>query len=383
MAEPGILIVTWNFPPRTGGVENLLAGLARGLKKDRRVVAIAAHAPGGVKEPWLLRPERPGLFAFFLFAFFRGRAVLRKNPDLEIILGGSALAAPLVLVLAKLGRRKSAVLVHGLDLIYPRRLYQALFVRWIKYCDRVVANSGHTASLAERKGARKDAVVVIPPGVEDRPPSGRPEDIKTELGLDGHKVLLYVGRLARRKGLKEFLRNSFPAVAAAAPEAVFLIVGGNPSESLAHREDVLGELKQLVESLRLEERVRFLGPIDDAALAKVYRAADLMVLPALALKDDVEGFGMVVIEAALAGVPSIATRSGGIPDAIEDGASGVLVPPGDYPALTAAIVTTLQDDRARRAMGDYARRRAESHFSWPPVLARYERLFAALTGRAV
>ncbi|HEX9442875.1 MAG TPA: glycosyltransferase family 4 protein, partial [Candidatus Binatia bacterium] len=342
-SKPGVLIVTWNFPPRTGGIENLLAGLRRGLQKDRRVLVLAAQAAGGGNEEWLLRPKRPGLAAFFLFAFCRGLAALWKNPDLEIILGGSALVAPLVLALAKLSGRKSAVLVHGLDLLYPRRIYQTLFVRWLKHCDRIVANSGYTSSLAGRRGVRKEAIAVIPPGVEAGSiPPGRAEDLKAELGLGGRKVLLSVGRLARRKGLKEFLQNSFPAVAAALPEAVFLIVGGNPAESLVHREDVRGELEGLVERMRLEDRVRFLGPIDDAALARVYRAADLMVLPALSLKDDVEGFGMVVIEAALAGVPAVATRSGGIPDAIEDGKSGVLVPPGDYPALTGAIVRMLR-----------------------------------------
>ena len=382
MSKPGILILTWNFPPRTGGIENLLDGLCRGLKKDRRVLVITAHAAVSEKQEWLLRPKRTGLAAFFLFAFCRGLAVLWKNPDLKIILGGSALAAPLVLVLAKLLRRKSAVLVHGLDLIYPRRIYQALFVQWLKYCDRIVANSGYTSTLAVRSGVRKEAVVVIPPGVEDgSPPSGRAEDVRAELGWAGRKALLYVGRLARRKGLKEFLQNSFPAVAAAVPEAVFMIVGENPTESLVHREDVLGELQATVASIQLEDRVRFLGRLDAAALAEVYRASDLLVMPALDLKDDVEGFGMVVIEAALAGVPAVATRSGGIPDAIEDGKSGILVPPGDYPSMTEAIVRTLRDDRAREAMGESARRRAESNFTWERVIPRYESLFASLTGR--
>ena len=293
------------------------------------------------------------------------------------------MVSPLVVLLARLLRRKSIILVHGLDILYPSPVYQALCVRWIRGCDRIIANSRHTSSLAEQKGVSREAIVVIPPGVGyGSPPLARAEEFNTEMGLVGRRILLYVGRLARRKGLKEFLESAFPGIVAEVPEVCFLIVGGNPTESLVHHDDVLGELKELVQSTKMADHVRFLGWLGDGDLAKVYQASDLMVLPALAMKDDVEGFGMVIIEAAAAGVPVVATRVGGIPDAVEDGKSGVLVDAGNNDAMRQAIIHLLRDDRKRSALGGYARKRAREEFGWERIVKKYEALLEAVAGTA-
>jgi phosphatidylinositol alpha-1,6-mannosyltransferase len=377
----GILVITWNFPPRRGGIENLIARLSYGIKKTCPLWVITSFSPAAAnRQGWILRPRWPGLIPFFLFSLFYGSFLLWRNPGIEVILGASTTVAPVVILLAKIFRRRSVLMVHGLDLIYPNRVYQNLCVRCIRHFDRVVANSRYTAALARGKKASNDSSIVIPPGVDwEHFVRTGDDDPKEAMGLQGKKVLLYVGRLARRKGVREFLQRSFRRIVAEVPEVCFLIVGGNPTESLVHRDDIEGEIKAAVRELELEEHVRLLGSLSDADLSRLYRLSDMIVLPALSLNNDVEGFGIVILEGAAAGKPCVATRVGGIPDAVEDGKSGILVEPEDYDSMTDAVVTLLRNDARRSEMGTFARNRAREEFAWETIVSRYLRMFQSLT----
>lgn len=361
-------------------MENLIEGLCQQLKKSHPLFVVTSFVDSARRdEGWVLRPRRPGLLPFSLHALYQGSLLLWNDRRIKVILGGSALVTPLVLVLAKVFRRRAAVYVHGLDLIYPSLIYQALCVRWIRYCDRVVANSRYTASMAEAKKARRDSIHVIPPGVRvELPVPLEAKEAKKGLGLAGRKVLLYVGRLARRKGVKEFLQRALPKIAEAVPGVCFVIVGENPSDSMVHRDDIMGELRRAAQDMRLDDQVRFLGWLEDEDLAKVYLASDILVLPVLPLRGDVEGFGIVILEAAAAGRPAVATRVGGIPDAIEDGKSGILVDPERYDLMSQTIVRLLRDDQARVALGEYAQKRVREKFGWDAINSRYEELFKLL-----
>jgi phosphatidylinositol alpha-1,6-mannosyltransferase len=291
------------------------------------------------------------------------------------------LVTPLALILARLFCRRLVLQTHGLDIIYRSFLYQQLCVRWLKSCDKVIANSGYTARLGQSKGVPPERIIVIPPGVEpdrfDVPLDGAAA--KEPWKVKGRKTILFVGRLAKRKGVKEFIENSFVDIVRAVPRALFLIVGGNPTESLTHRDDVVSEINKVVSKLRLDDHVRLLGSTSDDELIKLYQACDLVVLPALDMKDDVEGFGIVALEAAAAGKPVVATRVGGIPDAVEDGKSGVLVEPGDYSQLSQAVISLLEYHALCLSMGRYGRCRAIKEFSSRPICARYEAVFDTVT----
>ena len=106
------------------------------------------------------------------------------------------------------------------------------------------------------------------------------------------------------------------------------------------------DIRQAIERNELSEQVCCLGAVSDAELVRIYALCDVLVLPVLDLDSDVEGFGMVALEAAAAGKPVIATRCGGIPDAVEDGESGILVEPGNYACLSEAIVSLLKNPRS-------------------------------------
>jgi phosphatidylinositol alpha-1,6-mannosyltransferase len=318
--------------------------------------------------PW------PGLIAFALYALWRGAWLLLRDPEKKIVFGGSALVTPLVLILARLFGAKAVVQTHGLDLIYANPLYQLLCVRWLKHCEHVITNSAYTAALAKKAGVPENRVAVIPPGIDpQRFVAAVNPHSRSGLDLERKKIILFVGRLARRKGVKEFIEQSLANIVREIPEVSFVIVGDNPSESLIHRDDVLGEVVAAVAHLRLEDHVRLLGAVSDEQLIALYQAADVVVLPALAAKEDVEGFGIVLLEAAAAAKPTVAMRIGGIPDAVEHGKGGVLVSPGDYDEFTEVLITLLRDDELRRTLGRYGSNWVQEKFAWPKIIARYER----------
>ena len=282
-----------------------------------------------------------------------------------------------VLLLARLFGRKAVVQAHGLDLIYRSVLYQALCVRWIKRCDRLIANSSFTRSLAIQAGAESERITVVPPGVDPERYlfAENVETINKKLELGGKKVILFVGRLARRKGVKEFIRNSLPEIIREVPNTCFVVVGDNPSESLTHRDNVLGEIKKTISETGLQDRVRPVGALHDTDVIKLYQACDVVILPALPTQDDVEGFGIVLLEAAAAGKPTVATRVGGIPDAMENGKSGILVEPDDYHSLSQAVISLLKNRGKSMAMGEFGQRRVREQFAWSRVSALYEAAF--------
>ncbi|HEY2922996.1 MAG TPA: glycosyltransferase family 4 protein, partial [Candidatus Binatia bacterium] len=142
-----------------------------------------------------------------------------------------------------------------------------------------------------------------------------------------------------------------------------------------------GEIKTVVSMSGLENHVRFLGSLSDEDLVNLYHACDVVILPALDIKDDIEGFGIVALEAAAAGKPVVATRVGGIPDGVEDGKSGALVSPGDYTAFSRVVISFLKNRELSLSLGQYGRSRASEEFSWRHVVGIYEGVFDAAIGK--
>ena len=373
-----ILVITWNFPPRRGGIENLMHELCTELSKRQSIFILTAcgSSSEALKSNIFCAPRR-GLLAFGLYALWRGGKLLWQNPGIDVVFGGSVLTVPLILLLGRLFKRKAMVQAHGLDLVYQSFFYQFLCVRWIRYCDRVVANSTYTASLAKGKGASATSVLVIPPGVQAERfhVPDLAEASKRKFALTGKRIILFVGRLAKRKGVKEFIQHSLKRIVAELPDVCLVVVGDHPAESLTCRKNTIGELEAAISGGGLLSHVRLLGGLPDADVVGLYQASHVVVLPALESDSDVEGFGIVLIEAAAAGKPTVATRVGGIPDAIEDGKTGFLVEPGDYDHLSDVIISILMNGQTKRVMGEAGVRRVQDKFSWPKVVAQYEMEF--------
>lgn len=357
-----------------------MGSLCGELRKTQVVHIITPHVPDAADEEGVYRAPWHGLLAFAVYGVWRGAMILARERQIPVVFGGSALVTPLVLILARLFRRRAVVLTHGLDVIHQNCFYQSLCVRWLKFCDKVVANSNYTAALVKSKGIAQTRLAVISPGVDVERFSSSTDVIATKRywNIEGKRIILFVGRLAKRKGIKEFIEKSLVEIVREIPETVFLIVGENPTEALAHRGDVLGEIKLAGARLGLSGQVRTLGALNDDEIVKLYHACDVVVLPALDVQGDVEGFGIIALEAAAAGKPVVATRVGGIPDAVDGGKSGILVEPGDYESLTRIVTALLMNIETCASLGQYGRYRAKQIFSWHCVVGSYKGLLADL-----
>lgn len=370
-----ILLVTWNYPPKIGGMEKLLSQLVQNLRPYANVHVIAPYANpdhSDIAQEKITRPNRDGLVWFALYAFWEGFRLLRSGSH-DVILGGSALVTPIVYLLGKPFRVPSVVYVHGLDLIYSRPIYQWMIRHVLPRCDRVFANSHASKQEALHRGVSAGSISVLHPGLDFSELRTIPDTdgIEKKHDIDGRLTLFSAGRLAKRKGLVEFVSNSLPAIVDKHPNVIFIIAGGNPSLSLTHREDTKAKIQAEVRRLGLEDHVRLLGWIDRQDLINLYHACDIFVLPAIQVPGDMEGFGIVLIEASAAGKPVVSTKLGGITDAVVDGKSGILVEAGRWDELADAISKLLENESLRREMGQFGRERVKDELDWPIIAEQY------------
>lgn len=303
------------------------------------------HAPHGVEV--IEAPATMG--KFLLLGGIKAIKACRRT-DYDLVIGGSGLVSPILLLLKKIFGLKTAVFIHGLDIVVNNVLYQHIFVPCINRADLIIANSRNTRCLAMERGAPKGAITVINPGT-DTPDlvSVLPrEAFCKKFDIPFQKIMLFTGRMTRRKGLSGFIANCLPHILESVPNSGLVVVGDNPGDSL-NRQGEKAEILELVQDLDLARRVIFLGKVSDKDLLATYAAADVQIFPLIEVSGDVEGFGMVAIEAAACGTPTVAFDLGGVADAIGPD-NGTLVTPGDYKAFSAAtcdVLTGAEPDSPR------------------------------------
>jgi phosphatidylinositol alpha-1,6-mannosyltransferase len=343
-----ILIISRNFPPLIGGMERLVFNIYQQLDKQHDCSVIGPPGSGA-----FLRDQDQSYECrlkpvpiFILSATFKGLWASCRY-KYKICIAGSGLTAPAVVIASKLCAMKSVTFVHGLDLIVRSRVYQLVFLPFIRRSDIVVANSHNTARLAKLAGIPEEKIVVLHPGVDipDKPSTRR--DFRKQYNLEGKSLLLSAGRLVPRKGLAEFIRYSLPAVVERHENTMLVIIGSEPENALKRTNSVVKDIQSAMEERGLEDNVLMTGRVDDDVLAAAYEEADCFVFPLLDVSGDVEGFGMVAVEAAAHGLPTIAFNAGGVGDAIAEGESGFLLAPGDYEGFGLALIKCLDDPGMR------------------------------------
>ena len=303
-----ISLISRNFPPLSGGMERLVHRLYLGLSKNHQV---RLFGPAGCEEfvdagaeVWSTSVSPT---PWFLFASFcKGLIARITRGASDVVVGGSGLVGPVVVMLAKLSGAKSMLLLHGLDVIADSRIYQWLFVPFLRRADLAVCNSENTARLAMQHGVRRSRIVVVNPGVDTDVESVDRDAARQTLNVTNRKLLLSVGRLMPRKGLAEFIEHSFAGIVAKDPDWLLMIAGSEPAKALNRpSESVLAMIETAIANAGIEQHVELLGFTDDEQLARLYAAADVFVFPLIETKGDVEGFGMVAIEAAAHGTPTV------------------------------------------------------------------------------
>jgi phosphatidylinositol alpha-1,6-mannosyltransferase len=362
------LLLTQDFPPRPGGMARYYADLARGLGED---CAVAVGSWSGAP------PMRDGEYDLLRLPFDAGashrlwnlgvahrrvRSALVGGRFDVVIAGNIRPYGPLVHRLARAADLPFAVVYHGNDLLRTARRWRESAWRrgtWSRLTAAArlhVVNSAYTARLGIAEGLPSDRIAVVPPEVDVRRfhPAANDEE-RTELRRrfgwgETDRVALFVGRLVERKGLDDL----FIALRGL-PRSARLVVAG-PGDADRWRERA--------REAEIADRVSFLGSVDDETLPLLYRAADLFTGPSRERleADDVEGFGIVFLEASASGLAVLSTRTGGIPEAVEDGVGGILVSPDRPEELAKAWLTLSGDAGLCRRLGEGGRRgRAAAH----------------------
>lgn len=361
-----VLIVTRNLPPLIGGMERLNWHIADELSKDH-ILLLLSHNEAKKLAPKNclfygvpLNPLPLFLILAFIHTFF---ICLFRKPD--VLFAGSGLTSPIVVILAKIFRKQSIVYIHGLDIGTNNKIYNICWVPFIRHADHVIANSSPTYQLCIQKNISKEKISIIHPGVS-YPPKPKNEKIiqnlREKYNLNNKKILISVGRLTERKGMNEFIDLCLSKVVNVLPDTVLIIIGDTPNQSLNKNLQSKEMILTTAKKNNLMNNIIFTGNIqDDDVLASFYYLADLHVFPVKHIPDDPEGFGMVAIEAAAHGTPTVAFATGGVIDAIENSISGYLIDCNDYKKLADYVVYILKNDpHIEHECQAFA-----SRFSWP------------------
>lgn len=381
MRRPRALIVTTEFPPGPGGIGTHAGEAARWLTEYGWEVRVRAcqdytERPGAEEfcrkanyEVRSLKAARlPGVRLPYLAA--GAWADLRRwAPDVVTATGRNA-----VLAAAFTGRKaaKLATVAHGTELL-GGGWRQAAMLRALARADVVVAVSRFTAAKLREIGVTLARVEVIPNGADGevfRPAAeGEAEGIRKELGLGSGPAVLTVGHVSERKG-QWVVAHALGEVVRRIPDVEYW-VAGLPTER--------GRVEEAARAAGARDRVRFLGRLSREMLVRVMQACDVFAMTSvMTANGDYEGYGIAVMEAALCGKPAVVSDCGGLPEAVIDGETGLVVRERDAGATARALVRLLEDAELRRRMGERARERASAEGTWAQRMRAYDRLLREL-----
>jgi phosphatidylinositol alpha-1,6-mannosyltransferase len=373
------LLLTYDFPPIGGGIARMMGELAKRYRPGTLIVSTGRH-PGDVELDASLRnrvdrismPSRRLRTVQGLLAWSRRAARLASMMQPEFVWCGNLKPAGYP---ARWVRHRTGipygVFLYGTDLlllqhrirgsVVKRRMAQALIggaavlvpiSRWTR--DLCVSLLGELGLNSGEKDIR-----VLPLGTDQRHfrPGIDPTTVRSRYGLEEGRWLLTVARLAAHKGIDTVLR-ALVALRPEFPDLRYAVVGSGAK---------LGQLEELARRLGVADRVRFLTGVPDADLPGLYNNAELYVGVSRPTELMVEGFGISLSEASACGIPVIAGSNGGMPDAVRDGETGLLVDPERVESVVGAIRLLLGDPELARRLGAGGRNAVESFYNWDRV----------------
>ncbi|GAA3995613.1 glycosyltransferase family 4 protein [Streptomyces plumbiresistens] len=365
------LIVTNDFPPRPGGIQAFLHNMALRLDPERLVVYAStwkrgregaeATAAFDAEQPFTVVRDSTTMLLPTPAATRRAVGLLREHGCTSVWFGAAAPLGLMAPALRKAGAERIVATTHGHEAGWAQLPAARQLLRRIGQSTDTLTYLGEYTRSRIAGALTPDAagrMAQLPPGVDEKtfhPGSGGAE-VRARLGLSERPVIVCVSRLVPRKG-QDTLILAMPRILAAEPDAVLLIVGGGPYEK---------ELRRLARETRVADAVRFTGAVPWAELPAHYGAGDVFAMPCRTRRGglDVEGLGIVYLEASATGLPVVAGDSGGAPDAVLDGETGWVVRGGSAEEAADRILVLLQDAELRRGMGERGRAWVEEKWRW-------------------
>lgn len=372
-----LLFVTNDFGPRAGGIETFVIGLIERRPFGSTIVYTSSQeASAPFDAAWLrdfgvrvVRDPSKILLPTPRVAWALKKII--KKHQIEVVAFGAA--APLGVLSSSLksyGVKRTVALTHGHEVWWSKLFPFNLIMRRIGSTTDSLTYLGEFTRNAISMALSSDAhnaMVKIAPGIDVD--HFRPIDssqLRHDLGVANKKVIVSVGRLVHRKG-QDHLIQSLPEILKVHPDAHLLLVGQGP-----YRE----HLESLVAEHNLHESITFIGRIQYADLPRYICCGDIFAMPSRSrlMGLEVEGLGIVYLEASSCGLPVIAGKSGGAPDAVVDGITGVVVDGEDDKQIAQAVITLLDNPVEASAMGSRGRQWIVDNWRWEIWSEKFEEL---------
>ncbi|CAN2203630.1 RfaG Glycosyltransferase [Candidatus Nanopelagicaceae bacterium] len=374
-----VLFVTNDFGPRAGGIETFVIGLIERRPFGSTIVYTSSQESSQEYDAKWLKDFGVTVIrdkSKILLPTPRVAWALRKIiKESEITVAAFGAAAPLGLLSASMKRagvKRTVALTHGHEVWWAKVFPFNLLIRRI---GSTVDSLTYLGDFTQRAISRsltsraRSAMVKIAPGIDVE--HFRPVDsnaLRDELGLTNKKVIVSVGRLVHRKG-QDHLIESMPQILKVHPDAHLLLVGKGP---------YLEHLAKLVAKNGLQNSVSFIGRIQYAELPSYICCGDIFAMPSRSrlMGLEVEGLGIVYLEASACGLPVIAGKSGGAPDAVIDGTTGVVVDGTRNEEISAAAISLLSDRQRAQEMGNAGRQWITNEWRWQIWSDKFEALLS-------
>ncbi|MFD6269710.1 glycosyltransferase family 4 protein [Nocardia asteroides] len=369
------LLVTNDFPPRPGGIQSYLQALANQLPPDDLVVYAprwkgdshekfdAAQKFRVVRHPTTLMLPTPGVVR-------RASALLREHECDTVWFGAAAPLAAMTPMLRRAGAERVLASTHGHEVGWSMLPGARQVLRSIgENTDVVTYVSKYTRGRFASAFGPRAALEYLPPGVdpaEFRPDPAARAELRARYGLGDRPTVLCLSRLVARKG-QDMLIVAMKEIRARVDGAVLVIAGGGPYEA---------RLRGLAEALDVTDSVVFTGRVPSGELAAHHTIADVFAMPCRTRGAglDVEGLGIVYLEASATGVPVVAGSSGGAPETVREGETGLVVHGRSVEQISDAVVELLTDRDKAAAMGAAGRAWVEENWHWDRQGARLREL---------
>jgi phosphatidyl-myo-inositol dimannoside synthase len=375
-----LLVVTNDFPPRVGGINHYVAELLRPFPPGE-VTVFASSWPGDAEfdRTYPHRVVRSPQRSMYPTGPVRERVeelVPETRPD--VILFGAAV--PLAMMGRAIERRTGvpfAAFTHGVE-VWAGQVpgTRAVLSSIARNASLLMGVSQWTIDQLRSVVTSEPRIELMPPGIDPERfhPDVSDEEVRRRHGLDGHPVICCVARLTLRKGQDKVIR-AMPWIAREFPDVRFLVVGSGPDrdrlEGLAYRK-------------RVADRVIFAGEVPHDVLPQYFRAGDVFAMPCRTRKLglEVEGFGLAFLEASAVGRPAVAGDSGGAPEAVLQGETGLVVDGNEVDEVAEAIVDLLGNPEKAAKLGQSGADRVRREFTWSALSLRLRDLLLDALPRA-
>ncbi|MFA4941760.1 MAG: glycosyltransferase family 4 protein [Patescibacteria group bacterium] len=342
------LLLTLEYPPFKGGVANYYENLVKHWPQPDKIFVLKNDGNSLINNR---------IWPKWLPALFKLKEEIKEKKINNILVGQILPLGTVALLVSKFKKIEYSVIIHGLDFSLALRNARK---RWLTKkilsgSKNIICGNSYTAELVKNFLGEDKKIITVNPGVNNI--AANPETIKKikeKYSLKDKSIILTIGRIIKRKGIDTTLK-SLPEVFKKIPNLIYVIAGSGSEEE---------NIKKIIADLNLEKNVLTIKNITDEGKNAWYEICDIFIMPARNINGDYEGFGIVYLEANLAGKPVIAGKSGGVGDAVIDGKNGLLVDPKNYEEISTAIFDLIKNEDKRKKLGEWGRERAIKDFNW-------------------